>query len=195
MDTIANTVNTPPENDPNLVNRVLKIIDNNKGKVRTPIKNPYYNKECGEVVLGIIKRTKESPTNTLLLYPTEGKTLNTIRRQFYEGLAYLKDRPEHNTIPEIHKIACRVNYSFKRLEFRFKGKLALETSVTTPMNLNWKDEFILYFQNAKIGEKLHSTNVSLTPEDIDWLNSQVQDFQDQFACMFSPSEILIVKIL
>jgi hypothetical protein len=100
----------------------------------------------------------------------EDYSLQTMRIQFYQGCKYLIDHDETNTYADkVKRTKCSIRDG-EFIEFTMReAELLTNIEVDRP----WRDELSEYLDNASPGQKFYKQDVSLSSDDVAWINNQL----------------------
>lgn len=154
-------------------------------------KRPYYSATHAFEAKKIIDKLINDKASLRML--TQGRSVNTMRIMYYDGLSYLLDHLDPDKV--YCKAADLISCSTRRDEliFSFKNTTVLSDLPVAPM-IEWRKPVAEFLDTRpEIGKKYHNTQVLLNKEDIDWLQQQMAGIEELFMHRFSDREILIIR--
>ena len=133
----------------------------------------YYEEKHALATKKILESLHESGL-PIRIRPTK-QSLSTLRQQYYHGAYFLLDNLDPNGIYKRFFDRTRASIaSGEYLEFTIKPcadniSPLEDIEVVTP----WKEEFMLFLDNAGPNAKFYKPGVSLSQQDLIWINNQL----------------------
>lgn len=120
---------------------------------------------------------------------------NTLRLQYYHGAKYLVDYLDPDKhYAKLHKeTRCVTSRDYIELHIRAPRGISVIEQVSP-----WKDDFIAFIETAAPNDKFFRDDVTLTEEEIAWINNQLvmlvkKDESPLFYGQIERNKILLIR--
>lgn len=132
----------------------------------------YYTEEQALAAKKILDTLHETKC-PVRVRPVQGRSLRTIRQQFYQGVYYLLDNLDPNGIYRRYFEQTKASITTgDYVEFTYKehSDSALNSiEVVIP----WREDFAMFLDKAVANAKFYRNDISLSTADLEWINNQL----------------------
>lgn len=132
----------------------------------------YYTEDQALAAKKILETLHETK-HPVRIRPVQGRSLATIRQQFYQGTYFLLDNLDPNGLYRRYFEQTKASIATNEyVEFTYKE--ASDTALNSlEVVVPWREDFMIFLDTAGPNMKFYRSDISLSLDDLTWINNQL----------------------